>query len=128
MRWWGEKRSSCGTSPHRNHLRPFQTLADEAGTHLAETSLVIAHDKPMLDRPAVGRGEAARLEHPGQLARRLLSAVDQRYSWSHDPLQQRLEQRIVGAAEHEGIHRGLTKRLEILAGDEFGRGAIEPTF
>ena len=80
-------------------------------------------------------GSASRLRRDvraGERARRfrgrLLGAVDQLHVGAKHVAQQRLEQRIVRAPEHERVDLRVEHRLEILARDETRRLVIGPSF
>src|SRR5689334_10840787 len=63
-----------------------------------------------------------------QRGRRRLAAIDQPDLRPHDFLQQRLQQWVMGAAQHQRADASLTKLLEILGGDQCCCWMFEPPF
>ena len=68
------------------------------------------------------------LEHPARFAGGLFGAVDEPDVVAHDAPQQRLEQRVVCAAEDERVDVRIDHGAEIFLRDETCRFALEPPF
>src|SRR5674476_1277167 len=77
--------------------------------------------------PAARRQEVALDERAPGLRGGLRGAVDELYPRARDAREERDEQRIVRAAEHDRVHLRVGEGLEILARDEARRLAVGPS-
>src|SRR4029077_20780280 len=88
-----------GRLTQRYHLHVLQLFSEELGPHLAEGGLIVGDDKAMRRALSGIRGQVA----PGQVlrhnARGLLGAVDEPDLGTEHPREQRLEERVMRAAE-----------------------------
>src|SRR5205823_5821285 len=105
----------------------FEFLAEEPRADLAKVRLVVRHYEDVF-MVSVAREQPPGLELPRHDLRGLFGGIHQRHTRTHHAGEQRLQQRVVRAAEHQRLDAGTPQRLQVLAGDELGRRVIEPAF
>src|SRR5689334_2970326 len=66
--------------------------------------------------------------HSTGLGRGFFGAIDQRDVRSEHSLQERLEEWIVRASQHERVHTGVNEWREILTSNELARRVVGPSF
>ena len=134
----GEVPCSSGThGPHAacelGHV--VQLRSEEAPASRRELLGLARGQEPVDRRCPRGALEAVPDEHPVDVLRALLRAADQGHVIAHHHRDHAGEQRVVGAAEDEGVHTGCDQRIQVLvrrrlqlrpAGDAFLDELHEP--
>src|SRR5204863_306805 len=112
---------------HPVTVRVFRALHPDLGFWIAHrlSGTLADHTR---DSAVLAREQPSGLELPRDDLRGLLGGVHERDVRTHDTREQRLQQRVVRAAEYQRFDAGTPQRLQVLAGDELGRRVIEPAF
>src|SRR6266699_6171189 len=96
---WSSRRFLMLSSTERHDLYLFELLAEEPRTNFPKMRLIVRHHEAMVVTPAV-RQQIQPLELPRHRCRRLFRRVHQFHTRTHDPREERLEQRKMRAAQH----------------------------